>query len=193
MESTGSNRLDAPGGSSRLLPDAGATRALGAELARLLGATRSPTLLLSGELGAGKTCLVQGLAAALGIDEPITSPTFALAQHYRGGAGALVHLDLYRLEESAAADELLAQEEENAWELGALLAVEWPERLSQLPLESWRVELLLRDPADPERGRRAVITPPAQRDGPVPGAASGPEPSIQPHQPHAATGLAVGD
>lgn len=105
-----------------------------------------PLLLLQGDLGAGKTCLVQGLAEGLGIGEPITSPTFALAQHYSGqradgGATALVHLDLYRLEDPAAADELFAQEEEEARSLGAVLAVEWPERLSFLPLPCWQVAL----------------------------------------------------
>ena len=161
MESTGSLQNSAGGGSHRALADAAATRALGAELAKLLRSGPAPTLLLIGDLGAGKTCLVQGMAEALGIDEPITSPTFALAQHYAGRCGALVHLDLYRLEQPAAADELLAQEEESARELGAVLAVEWPERLSQLPAECWRVELSLLDPIDPERGRLAWITPPA--------------------------------
>jgi tRNA threonylcarbamoyladenosine biosynthesis protein TsaE len=79
----------------------------------------SALLLLQGDLGAGKTCLVQGLAQALGIAEAITSPTFALAQHYEGRLAdgrptRLVHLDLYRLELPAAADELFAQEEEEA-------------------------------------------------------------------------------
>ena len=152
---------DAERNSHRELADAAATRALGAELAELLRSNSTPTVLLIGDLGAGKTCLVQGMAAALGIDEPITSPTFALAQHYGGSGGALVHLDLYRLEQPAAADELLAQEEESARELGAVLAVEWPERLSQLPEDCWQVELNLLDPTDPERGRLAVITPPA--------------------------------
>ncbi len=161
MESTSSVLVDAELNKRRELADAEATRALGAELAELLSSTSSPTLLLIGDLGAGKTCLVQGMAEALGIEEPITSPTFALAQHYGGTCGALVHLDLYRLEQPAAADELLAQEEEQAREQGAVLAVEWPERLSQLPEDCWRVELSLLDPADPERGRLAVITPPA--------------------------------
>jgi tRNA threonylcarbamoyladenosine biosynthesis protein TsaE len=171
MESTGSVQADvihSEGGktitfaSPRQLADPVATRALGAELAQLLRPAATSTLLLIGDLGAGKTCLVQGIARALGIDEPITSPTFALAQHYTGRHGALVHLDLYRLEQPAAADELLAQEEENARELGALLAVEWPERLSSLPGDGWRLELSLLNPTDPEQGRIAVITPPAQ-------------------------------
>jgi tRNA threonylcarbamoyladenosine biosynthesis protein TsaE len=162
MESTGSVQASAERDSHRELADATATRALGSELAGLLSRSLTPTLLLIGDLGAGKTCLVQGMAEALGISEPITSPTFALAQHYDGSQGSLVHLDLYRLEQPAAADELLAQEEENAHELGAVLAVEWPERLSQIPADCWRVELTLLDPANPERGRLAVITPPAQ-------------------------------
>ena len=156
---------------SVLLADAAATAALGRELAlqwlqQCSSSAEPPILLLQGDLGAGKTCLVQGIASGLGIDEAITSPTFALAQHYGGQVAgrstALVHLDLYRLEQPAAADELLAQEEENARELGAVLAVEWPERLSQLPADCWRVELTLLDSTDPERGRLAVITPPAQ-------------------------------
>ena len=132
------------------LADAAATTALGARLATLLPA--GATLLLEGNLGAGKTTLVQGLAAALGIGEPITSPTFALAQHYdgrlsEGAATRLVHLDLYRLELSAAADELFVQEEEDAAAMARMdgvrvvLAVEWPERLSFLPQEAWRVRL----------------------------------------------------
>ena len=153
------------------LDDAAATRALGRRLAQtLLQACRidhAPLLLLRGDLGAGKTCLVQGLAEELGISEPITSPTFALAQHYRGGreggdTTALVHLDLYRLEQGPAADELFAQEEEEARALGGLMAVEWPERLTALPVDAWLVELSLRDPDRPEAGRLARIRPSAQ-------------------------------
>ena len=90
------------------LGDTAATQDLGRRLALdwLAFPQPKPILLLEGDLGAGKTSLVQGIALGLGIDEPITSPTFALAQHYRGQAGALVHLDLYRLEHSASADEL---------------------------------------------------------------------------------------
>jgi tRNA threonylcarbamoyladenosine biosynthesis protein TsaE len=159
----------------RQLHNPAATTALGWELAAELltrrawaqkpGISAIPLLLLSGDLGAGKTCLVQGLAAGLGISEPITSPTFALAQHYQGRladgtATALVHLDLYRLEQSAAADELLLQEEEEALALGAVLAVEWPGRLSVMPAAAWQVELELASASDPELGRHARIRPP---------------------------------
>ena len=143
-----------------LLADAAATQNLGRQLAQqwlALPAGERPILLLQGDLGAGKTCLTQGLAAGLGIDEPITSPTFALAQHYTGRAGALVHLDLYRLEQPAAADELFAQEEEEALALNALMAVEWAERLSFVPEGAWRLRLELVDPNDPETGRRARL------------------------------------
>jgi tRNA threonylcarbamoyladenosine biosynthesis protein TsaE len=150
------------------LGDAEATKALGRELARELlaaaGRGEAPLLLLQGNLGAGKTCLVQGLAEGLGIDEPITSPTFALAQHYQGRldtsggprSTALVHLDLYRLEQQAAADELFLQEEEEARALGAVLAVEWPERLSFRP-EGARVVVLRIE----GEGRQAGIMAPA--------------------------------
>jgi tRNA threonylcarbamoyladenosine biosynthesis protein TsaE len=156
---------------SVLLADAAATQALGQELAALWlrhradgsSAGQPPILLLQGTLGAGKTCLVQGIAAGLGIEEPITSPTFALAQHYLGRVGssnstALVHLDLYRLEQALAADELFAQEEEEALELGALMAVEWSERLSFRPDGAWCVNLELVDPDRPEAGRRAELS-----------------------------------
>jgi tRNA threonylcarbamoyladenosine biosynthesis protein TsaE len=151
---------------SVLLADAAATAALGRELAlqwlqQCSGSTEPPILLLQGDLGAGKTCLVQGIAAGLGIEEAITSPTFALAQHYGGQVAgrstALVHLDLYRLEEASAADELFAQEEEEALELGALMAVEWSERLSFVPEGAWLVQLELVQPDQPEAGRRATL------------------------------------
>ena len=149
---------------TQALRDAAATQAFGRQLALRLPA--GSILLLKGDLGAGKTCLVQGLAAGLGIEEPITSPTFALAQHYPlpkvgAGAGGLVHLDLYRLELAAAADELFAQEEEEARALGALLAVEWPERLSRPPAGCWQIQLSLIDPANPEAGRLIEVRSPS--------------------------------
>ena len=139
------------------LKDLEATHALGRWLA---GADARPALLLlKGELGAGKTSLVQGIALALGIEEPITSPTFALSQHYPQGQPPLVHLDLYRLELASAADDLFLQEEEEARGLGALLVVEWPERLSLALPEAWTLELAHRQ----EGGREAVLTGPLHR------------------------------
>ena len=126
------------------------TRALGRTLARELPS--GAILLLSGPLGAGKTSLVQGVAEGLAISEPITSPTFALAQHYPQGTPQLVH---YRLEHQAAADELFLQEEEEARAAGALMAVEWPERLGLDLPEAWCLELSHR-----EDGRLAQLTLP---------------------------------
>ena len=131
------------------------THALGRQLAHDLPS--GSILLLHGPLGAGKTSLVQGLAEGLGISEPITSPTFALAQHYSNEQGqtVLVHLDLYRLEHPAAADDLFLQEEEDARAMNALMAVEWPERLSINLPEAWRLSLEHKGDE-----RRAELTPP---------------------------------
>ena len=129
------------------------TRALGRMLAKQL--PNGAILLLSGPLGAGKTSFVQGLAEGLGITEPITSPTFALAQHYPQGTPQLVHLDLYRLEQAASADELFLEEEEEARATGALMAVEWPERLGLDLPEAWWLELRHQD-----EGRLAQLTSP---------------------------------
>lgn len=83
--------------------------------------------LLYGELGAGKTTFVKGLAKALGIDEiKVKSPTFTLMEDH----GDLVHVDLYRLNAPDASVE--AQLEEHAAQQKIIL-VEWPERLSKTP------------------------------------------------------------
>lgn len=87
------------------LPTVEDTRAFGARLAELLRA--GDLLVLSGPLGAGKTALVQGIGAGLGVSGAITSPTFVIARVHRpdparGGRVALVHADAYRL--GAAAD-----------------------------------------------------------------------------------------
>jgi tRNA threonylcarbamoyladenosine biosynthesis protein TsaE len=101
------------------------TAAIAAELA----ATLHPgaILLLSGELGAGKTAFVRGLAAGLGIDpDEVSSPTFTLVHEYRGGRLTLYHADLYRLEQTTTED--LGLEEKGV--LNGVLAIEWPDRLS---------------------------------------------------------------
>tara|TARA_Y100001968_G_scaffold83660_1_gene74762 strand:- start:5734 stop:6237 length:504 start_codon:yes stop_codon:yes gene_type:complete len=98
-------------------------------------------LLLNGPLGAGKTTLVKGIALSLGIKEPITSPTFPLSQHYLSGCSPLIHIDLYRLEKESTANEFFLQEEEESHAIGALMVVEWPERLSLKITDAWRGKL----------------------------------------------------
>jgi len=98
-------------------------------IARELAATLQPgaVLVLSGQLGAGKTAFVRGLAAGLGIDpDDVSSPTFTLVHEYRGGRLALCHADLYRLEKTTTED--LGLEEQGVAE--GVLAIEWPDRLA---------------------------------------------------------------
>jgi len=97
------------------------TRAVGAALGRLLAA--GDVVLLQGELGAGKTTLVQGLARGAGSDELVQSPSFILVNEYRGRV-KVYHADLYRIThpDEALALDLLGST------LDGVLVVEWPER-----------------------------------------------------------------
>ena len=113
------------------------TEALGAELA---GGLRSgDVVLISGELGSGKTTLVRGAARALGVTDPVTSPTFSIGHRYRGDRVTVSHLDLYRLaglhdEDPALLADYLGD--------GRIAFVEWPEAgRSQLPGVRVRVTL----------------------------------------------------
>ena len=82
-------------------------------------------VLLHGDLGAGKTAFVRGMAAGLGANpDDVSSPTFVLIQHYKGRT-PLVHVDLYRLDSAAAVDDLGLEELAS----GAVVAIEWAERL----------------------------------------------------------------
>ena len=101
------------------------TQAVARELAGTLRA--GDVLLLAGELGAGKTTFVRGLAEGLGIDpEAVSSPTFTLLHEYRGGRLTLYHADLYRLDRAATDD--LGLDETGVRD--GVLAIEWPERLT---------------------------------------------------------------
>ena len=118
-------------------------------------------LLLNGPLGAGKTTLVKGIAKSLRIQEPITSPTFSLSQHYPSGSPPLIHIDLYRIEESDAANEFFLQEEEESKAMGALMIVEWPERLSISIPDAWRGKL---EYSSDNKGRYFQLMSPLDKD-----------------------------
>tara|TARA_B100000131_G_C17964503_1_gene551795 strand:+ start:452 stop:928 length:477 start_codon:yes stop_codon:yes gene_type:complete len=111
-----------------ILDDLEATIKFGEALSKNLAHVK--ILLLEGPLGAGKTSLIKGIGKGLGINEPITSPSFGLAHHYLNSKRTLFHLDLYRLEQPAAANEFFYEEEEEANDLKALMVIEWPSRLS---------------------------------------------------------------
>lgn len=116
------------------------------ELGERLGSVLQPgdVVLLEGELGAGKTCLAQGIARGLGIAEQVISPTFILIGNYRGRA-QLYHADLYRLEDP---NEVADLELANSTEDGVLI-VEWPERdAGSLPAEHLLIRLEYRGPAE---------------------------------------------
>ena len=98
-------------------------------------------VLLQGPIGAGKTSFVQGIAEGLCIEEDITSPTFSLSHHYNSGTIPLIHMDLYRLEESLIAQEFFATEEEEAIENDSIMVIEWPELIKPVLNNFWRIEI----------------------------------------------------
>ena len=100
------------------------TSDVGRQLARSL--SPGSIVLLVGDLGAGKTAFVRGLAEGLGVaPEEVSSPTFTLMQEYRGGRVALIHVDLYRLNDPREIDDLGLEE----LGLDSVLAIEWAEKL----------------------------------------------------------------
>jgi tRNA threonylcarbamoyladenosine biosynthesis protein TsaE len=113
------------------------TRSLAAEWA----ATLHPdaTVALHGDLGAGKTTWVQGLALGLGIAEPVTSPTFTIYTLHRGVTRMLAHMDAYRLGSPKDAQDLLLEEFlVSPW----CLAVEWPDRVAGwIARDAWHLDL----------------------------------------------------
>jgi tRNA threonylcarbamoyladenosine biosynthesis protein TsaE len=127
------------------------TRRLGASLALRLAP--GDVVLVEGDLGAGKTAFVKGIAAGLGLDpEDVSSPSFALVHEY-GPAGkppVLVHGDLYRVLEGASIADLGLDERE-----GSILAVEWP-RPPLTERRAWRVVIRI----EPDGSRAIEVAPP---------------------------------
>ena len=102
------------------------TERIGAGLAARLPS--GSIVAFTGDLGAGKTAFVRGMARGLGIEERVTSPTFTIVNEYEGGCRPLFHFDLYRLE---SADELFEIGWEDYLARGGICAVEWSERAAE--------------------------------------------------------------
>ena len=140
---TGAHRAehaDMPAGpvarSSVLVPTAAAMHGLGRALARLL--RPGDVVVLSGDLGAGKTCFIQGLAAGLGVEGPVTSPTFIMVAEHAGRL-PLYHVDLYRTETLAEIRRLGLEEMLDG---PGVTAIEWAEKAEPLlPLRTVRVHI----------------------------------------------------
>jgi tRNA threonylcarbamoyladenosine biosynthesis protein TsaE len=131
------------------------TRAAACRLAaQLVG---GELVALEGDLGAGKTVFVRGLAAALELDaENVSSPSFVLAIEHSGGRVPLLHVDLYRLPDGAGLAETGL---DDALADGWVVAVEWAERLpDDLLAVAWRVRIL---PGAEDEERLVEISPPA--------------------------------
>jgi tRNA threonylcarbamoyladenosine biosynthesis protein TsaE len=105
---------------TRISTSAEETQAIATELAR--GLVPGSVLILTGDLGAGKTEFVKGVAKGLGIDDSVTSPTFTLVHEYRGDQVTLYHLDLYRLNSEIELDEIGF---DDCLSAGGICAIEW--------------------------------------------------------------------
>jgi tRNA threonylcarbamoyladenosine biosynthesis protein TsaE len=133
-----------------VLPAAEDTRALGAALAEVL--QPGDLVVLVGPLGAGKTAFTQGIGAALGVREPVTSPTFVIARVHRGGRVPLVHVDAYRLGSVGDVEDL----DLDASTGESVTVVEWGQGLvEQLADEHLEVRLDRRD----DDVRTALLVP----------------------------------
>jgi tRNA threonylcarbamoyladenosine biosynthesis protein TsaE len=126
------------------------TKAIGAALANLL--VPGDVVGLTGDLGAGKTRLVQGAAAALGVDGPVVSPTFMLVREYEGDV-ELHHVDAYRLDGPAELEDLGLDSVLND---EAVVFVEWADRVERVLPSSW---LELRLEVGDDDSRRMLARP----------------------------------
>lgn len=120
---------------SFICPGPGDTADLGARLAALL--RPGDVIALSGPLGAGKTLFTSGIAAGLGVEEPVTSPTFILSREYVSGFMPLTHADIYRLSTRNEFDDLDLLSEASQ----GVLVIEWGDVVEPiLPIDHLRVD-----------------------------------------------------
>ena len=118
------------------------TEALGAELAVRL--RPGDVVAYTGDLGAGKTAFVRGMAQGLGISQRVTSPTFTIVNEYEGGRLPLFHFDMYRL---GSADELFDIGWEDYLARGGVCAVEWSENVAEA-METGTIRVSIRREGD---------------------------------------------
>ena len=112
------------------------TEAVGEALAHSL--TPGTVIAFTGDLGAGKTAFVRGLARGLGVTDRVTSPTFTIVNEYEGGRLPLFHFDMYRL---GSSEELFDIGWEDYLSRGGICAVEWSERVSDALDGAIRVDI----------------------------------------------------
>lgn len=113
MEIITSSLADLPGAAKSILEFAGTNR----------------ILLFYGEMGAGKTTLIKTMCAQLGVDDPVTSPTFSIVNEYKGANGPVFHFDFYRLSNQTEAFDLGYEE---YFDSGNYCFIEWPEKIAGL-------------------------------------------------------------
>ena len=127
------------------------------ELGREIGKNAKPcsVFALTGDLGTGKTVFTQGVAAGLGITEPVTSPTFTILQIYEGGRLPFFHFDVYRIDDI---DEMEEIGYDDCFVKGGVCLIEWAEIIEELlPENTVRIKI----EKDPEKGteyRRITLT-----------------------------------
>lgn len=148
---------------SVLCHSAAATQELGVRLAGELAP--GDTVALNGDLGAGKTCLIQGICRGLGVQDWVNSPTFILINEYRGRADVpIYHFDLYRIQAPEELEDLGAEE---YFSSDGICLIEWAERAAAL-LPPQRVEVELAWVAD--QVRRITIHGKPDREDALPAA-----------------------
>ena len=131
------------------IPTLAAVPAAAQQLAAAIAASGQSVVAFEGEMGAGKTTLIRALCAALGVEDDVSSPTFALVNEYRDGRGRpIYHFDFYRVDSEEEAARLGAAE---YFDSGYLCLVEWPSRVAGLlPPQRLLVELAVTGPESRE-------------------------------------------
>ena len=127
------------------------------ELGREIGKNAKPDTVfaLTGDLGTGKTVFTQGVAAGLGINEPVTSPTFTILQIYEGGRLPFFHFDVYRIDDIDEMEEIGYDE---YFMKGGVSLIEWAELIEELlPEDAVRIKIE-KDPSKGTEYRRIIFT-----------------------------------